>query len=165
MRAMIWSVAVMAAAVLAGPAVAASNIQEVPSPGASKFQDKPFRTDTLDIFLAAKGSRADKLEYMIRMKAGDVVSYTLTVPQADSFYHELHGHTGDKVTFYKKAEGATHHGSVIAPFDGLHGWYLENRTEGPVVARIQLSGFYELIPPGEEGNEVGAEPGAPPFVQ
>ena len=53
------------------------------------------------------------------------------------------------MTFYKKAGGAAHHGSLAAPFDGIHGWYYENRTARPVTVRLKLSGYYELIPPAK----------------
>ena len=169
MSARLRRAALLAGAVLAFAPFAAQSaeMQEVTFPGASKFQEAPFRTDTIDIFLGPKDSRADKLEYMIKMKEGGVLSYTLISPQSadEELYQEMHGHDPTRVTFYKKATGATHHGSVVAPFDGVHGWYLENRAANPVIVRISMSGFYELIEPGESGNEIGAEPGVPPFVQ
>jgi len=148
-------------------AASAAEIQEVTFEGASKFQDAQFRTDTVDIFLGPKDSRADKLEYMIKMKEGGVLSYAVISPQAEEqdLYQEMHGHDATRVTFYKKASGNTHHGSVVAPFEGIHGWYFENRAANPLIVRIRMSGFYELIEPGESGNEVGFEPGVPPFVQ
>ena len=68
-------------------------------------------------------------------------------PAGSDVWHEFHGHTPQTVTFYKKAAGVTHHGSLTAPFDGIHGWYFENRSKAPVTVRLRLSGFYEIIPP------------------
>jgi hypothetical protein len=31
---------------------------------------------------------------------------------------------------------------LTAPFDGVHGWYLQNQSDHPVVVRLQLAGFY-----------------------
>jgi hypothetical protein len=62
------------------------------------------------------------------------------------------------VATYKKATGTSQNGALTAPFDGIHGWYFQNQSINPVVVRVKISGFYELIPPGEAGNEakVGA---------
>ena len=169
MRANFRAAALLAGAALAltGLSASAADYQEVTVEGASRFQETPFRTDTVDIFLGPKDSRADKLEYMIKMKTGGVLSYSVISPQAadEELYQEMHGHDPTRVTFYKKATGNTHHGSVVAPFDGVHGWYFENRATNPIIVRISMSGFYELIEPGDTGNEIGAEPGVPAFVQ
>jgi hypothetical protein len=37
----------------------------------------------------------------------------------------------------------------------VHGWYLQNQSVNPVTVKLRVSGFYELIPPGETGNEAG----------
>ncbi len=59
------------------------------------------------------------------------------------------------VATYKQATGAHANGALTAPFDGVHGWYLQNQSEGAVVVKIRLSGFYELIECCEVGNEAG----------
>ncbi len=41
---------------------------------------------------------------------------------------------------------------MVAPFDGIHGFYLQNQSEKPVQVRLRIAGFYDLIPPGQEGN-------------
>jgi hypothetical protein len=116
-----------------------------------------FRTDVIDVPI--KGNNG-QLEYMIRMKAGDTVVYSWEVPgigDAQSFYTEFHGHTeaapgqpGD-LMFYEKAAGAKANGSLIAPWQGIHGWYWQNKSEAPVMVRLRLAGFYELIP-GQAGQ-------------
>jgi hypothetical protein len=40
----------------------------------------------------------------------------------------------------------------------VHGWYLQNQSVKPVVVTLEVSGFYELVPPGESGNMAGIEP-------
>ena len=50
---------------------------------------------------------------------------------------EFHGHTDrapgttGTLIFYRKATGGTENGSLVAPFDGIHGWYLKNDTDRP----------------------------------
>ncbi|HEY8571916.1 hypothetical protein [Phenylobacterium sp.] len=138
-----------AAALGAGASLAQAPVpppkhREVASPGAARDAAAAFRTDTAEVRLAARGAKGDKLEYMVRMKAGDTLTYAWDAPGAGEFWHEFHGHTPDTVTFYKKAAGAKHSGVLVAPFDGVHGWYFENRTAKPVVVRLRMGGFYAL---------------------
>ena len=125
-----------------------------------------FRTDTIEIPLTGGDDRrrGNELEYKVRTKKGATVIYSWTVEgitNPEEFYTEFHGHTlaenaeAMTVAFYKKATGSTANGTLIAPFDGVHGWYLQNQSVGPVVVRLKVSGFYELIPCCEAGNEAG----------
>jgi hypothetical protein len=65
-------------------------------------------------------------------------------------YAESRGRTepvngaGD-LMFYRKATGATERGVLTAPFTGIHGWYLRNDGELPIVVRLKVAGFYELL--------------------
>jgi hypothetical protein len=52
--------------------------------------------------------------------------------------------------FYEKASGSKASGSLIAPWQGIHGWFWQNKSEAPVVVRLRMAGFYELIP-GQAG--------------
>jgi len=119
----------------------------------SRFYDKGgYRTDTIEIRIP--GYDGD-LEYKIKMKAGDTVVYSWMVPEIENpefFYTEFHGHTEPapgqvgQVMFYRKATGSSAQGWLQAPFEGIHGWYLQNQSTKPVVVRLQLAGFYEIIP-------------------
>lgn len=132
----------------------------------AQFHDDAARSDVVEIPLgcAGCGSGPYALEYKFRMKKGQVLIYDweavgLTNP-ADLEY-DFHGHTltvsGQEMTVatHRKAKGASGHGSLVAPFDGIQGWYFDNASPSPVVIRIRVHGFYELVPPGEEGNEMG----------
>ncbi len=55
----------------------------------------------------------------------------------------------------KQAFGLRAQGALTAPFDGIQGWQFSNSSEKPVVVRLKASGFYELVPAGEEGNLAG----------
>jgi hypothetical protein len=122
-----------------------------------------FRTDTIEIPLRTdtdpKGG--DELEYKVRMAKDATLVFEWSVadiPNPEEFYTEFHGHTTTPgvemtVAFYKKATGTSANGSLTAPFDGIHGWYFQNQSVNPVVVRVKLAGFYELIQPGEPGNE------------
>jgi hypothetical protein len=154
---------VVLAALLVPARVAAAQYIEVPptpAPGSGVVhKDHPagFRTDTVDIRLPGKDA---ELEYMIQVKAGDTVVYSWEAPNLvnpDLLYTEFHGHTEaapgrpGTVTFYRKAAGAKAQGTLIAPFDGIHGWYIQNQSAAPVTLRLQMAGFYELVP-GQRTN-------------
>jgi len=124
-----------------------------------------FRSDTIEIPLRPDGSRqgGDQLEYKVRMKKDATLIYQWSVadiPVPTEFYYDFHGHTltdGKEMTVatYKKDTGTGATGALTAPFDGVHGWYFQNQSLNHVVVRVKISGFYELIAPGETGNEAG----------
>src|SRR5229473_7875863 len=131
-----------------------------------------FRTDVIEIPLRAGGdsTRGDELEYKVQMKKDATFIYEWNVseiPKPDEFYFDFHGHTlaaGKAMTVatYKQATGTSANGALTAPFGGVHGWFFQNQSANPVVVRVKISGFYELIPPGETGNEAGIIAKAPP---
>jgi hypothetical protein len=132
-----------------------------------------YRTDFVDIPLQAggTGNGTDELEYKVRMKAGGTLVYSWSVPSvasADELYFDFHGEAPASepgaegtVVEYLQATGTRSSGALVAPLDGVHGWYLQNQTEHPVVVHLKLSGFYDLVPPGEYGNERGIEANVP----
>ena len=127
------------------------------------------RSDSFDIPLAPGGDAkaGDELEFKVHMKAGAKLTYAwhvegLNDPKA--FYYDFHseapvpGQKEPKVAEHKKAIGASAKGVLITPFTGIHGWYLQNQSTKPVVVKLKLSGVYDLIPDGQDGNERGIEP-------
>lgn len=128
--------------------------------------DIPFRTDVVEIplgdFLA--GADRSELEYKVRMRKDATLAYAWEVVGAADprdFHYDQHGHTvpapGQPMTVatYRQAFGLKQQGALTAPFDGIQGWQFSNSSEAPVVVRLRLSGFYELIPSGQPGNEAG----------
>jgi len=128
--------------------------------------DIPFRTDVVEIPLGDFMAGADRseLEYKVRMRKDATLTYAWEVIGAADprdFHFDQHGHTTPKpgeamtVSTYRQAFGVKQQGALTAPFDGIHGWQFSNSSEKPVVVRVKLAGFYELIPSGQPGNEAG----------
>ena len=128
--------------------------------------DIPFRSDVVEIplgdFLA--GADRSELEYKVRMKKDATLIYAWEVvgtTEPRDFHFDQHGHTTPRpgeemsVATYKQAFGLKQQGALTAPFDGIQGWQFSNSSERPVVVRLRLAGFYELIPAGQPGNEAG----------
>lgn len=144
--------------------------------------EMPFRTDTIEIPLrdGDDRTRGNELEYKVRMKKDATLIYEWSVADIanpEEFYYDFHGHTtveGQEMTVatYKQATGTSARGALTAPFEGVHGWFLQNQSAKAVVVKVKLSGFYELIEPGDVGNEGGifanvpaAEAFGPPLPQ
>jgi hypothetical protein len=117
---------------------------------AAPFYAAGYRSDSIEIPLRF----GQELEYKVAMQRGAALVYAwqLQARPADRVYFEFHGETqppaAPLVQSYLKQDGATQsQGALEAPFDGIHGWYLMNDSDGPVVVRLQLAGFYQLLPP------------------
>jgi len=139
--------------------------------------DVPLRTDTIEIPLSGflGGASNSELEYKVRMKPGATFIYEWSVAGAErdnDFHYDFHGHTTPvkgadgkaedmTVATYKQAYGLKAEGSLTAPFDGIQGWQFSNSGDKPVVVTLKLTGFYDLIPAGEEGNLAGVVANVP----
>ena len=115
----------------------------------ARFYPVAFRTDTVDIPLSAAGDDTDDLEWKVRMHSGGTLVYSWSVDAPpEEFYSDMHGESAPapevKVVTYRKGAGIASNGAIVAPFDGIHGWYLQNQAERPVVVHLKLSGFYEM---------------------
>lgn len=126
----------------------------------------PFRSDVVEIPLGGflDGVERSELEYKVKMAKDATLIYAWEVvgaADARDFHFDQHGHTTPKpgqpmtVATYRQAFGLKQQGALTAPFDGIQGWQFSNSAEKPVVVRLRLSGFYELIPSGQPGNEAG----------
>jgi len=125
-----------------------------------------LRSDTIEIPLTdfLGGAKGSELEYKVRMKKDATVIYQWEVIGAErenDFHYDFHGHTtpapGEEMTVasYKQAYGLHQQGALTAPFDGIQGWQFSNSGDKPLVVRLKVTGFYDLVPAGEEGNLAG----------
>lgn len=154
---------------LAGPktvklqTTSGEGVGKVTAAPAARYYPATYRSDVFDIPLGSSetDNEHSEVEYKVRMKAGDSLVYSWTVTgiaNPEEFYSDFHsetpaqGNTPAKVVEYRQATGLSSHGAFTAPIPGVHGWYLQNQAVGPAVVHLKLSGFYELVPPGEYGN-------------
>jgi len=90
-------------------------------------------------------------EFKIAMQAGDTVVYSWTADIADPSLMdvEFHGHTdpvdgeGD-LMFYKVHNDRRESGTLTAPFTGIHGWWLNNRSDRDVTVQLSIAGFFTV---------------------
>jgi hypothetical protein len=144
------TIAVIASLAFGGIAMSQVNWNEKPlADGVFREYQADYRNDVIEIPLDALG----ELEYKLGLNEGDSIVYqwdAAGLEKPELLYAEFHGHTepvnnvGD-LMFYRKANGATERGVLTAPFTGIHGWYLKNEAEKPIVVRLKVAGFYELL--------------------
>ena len=132
--------------------VASSQVEwnELPlADGVFREYSADYRADVIEIPLEPFG----ELEYKLGLNEGDSIVYqwdAVDLKDPEMLYAEFHGHTppvnnaGD-LMFYRKATGGTERGTLVAPFTGIHGWYLRNDAEEAIVVRLKVAGFYELL--------------------
>jgi hypothetical protein len=122
-------------------------------------------THTVDIPLGPQDWPEAALEYKVNMLPGQSILYrwqALTLdgqPITTPVEYDQHGHDvveegqSETVVDFRKGEALSDQGSLAAPMAGIYGWYFRNHSDDPVIIRLEVEGYYTLIPPGEPGNE------------
>ena len=96
------------------------------------------------------------VEWKYEVKEGSVLLYAWSA--AEDVLFELHGHPNAYLD-----EGAMAHdsgrenqqaGTFVAPFDGVHGWYWENRNPFPITLTLKASGYFDLGIEYRESNSM-----------
>ena len=122
-----------------------SRMAQAPAPiantTAAHSYDKAFRSDEVDLSLIP----GDSYEYKVHMKEGETLlfNWKSDAPLEYDFHGESDKEPG-KATSYKAGNAAELNGSLIAPVQGIHGWYWKNNTTKSVAIHIKMAGIYEL---------------------
>ena len=118
-------------------------------PETARFYATPVKSNVIEIPLELDG----ELEYKVRMKAGETLVYSWSVDNGTAYY-DFHAESepdGADLRYKEEQDGLPgEHGSLVAPFDGIHGWYWLNLEDHPIVITLRVSGFYELRPREEQ---------------
>jgi len=107
----------------------------------------PIREDQTEVIVpAGKG-----IEFKINVLKYGTVKYEWTTQNRELLYFDFHGEVKQKVktkqTYYDSytiANANNMAGSMLAPFEGSHGWYFKNNTEQDIVVNLKLKGQYTL---------------------
>ncbi len=122
--------------------------EPVPLPNTSIHQlgEATPRTDTIEVTIDAES----ETEIKTLLRQSQVITYSWTTDQG-TIYADFHGHDpalGNEfwVRYLEDQEGSSgHSGSLVAPFDGEHGWYWLNYNEYPVTVTLTVTGFHDEI--------------------
>jgi hypothetical protein len=118
----------------------------LPNPAVHQVEERPIQTRTLTLTL----EEGQQTEIKTVLKASKVIVYHWET-DGGLVYTDLHGHdpaAGQEffVRYREDQEGATQAtGSLVAPFDGEHGWYWLNIHDGPVKITLTVIGFFDDI--------------------
>jgi hypothetical protein len=103
-------------------------------------QSAIYRTDTQTFVIPPSGF----VEYKYRLEAGQAMlySWSATDPVRSEMHSEPHTERGT-AQFFEVVESTTaRHGSYVAPFSGIHGWYWLNQNADTVRLTIHSAGHY-----------------------
>ena len=107
-----------------------------------------FRKETLTINL----DLGEEVEYKAIMRQGDAIVYSWKV-NGGVVYTDFHADPGEDAEGYpegyfiryRESETGSSSGSIVAPFDGNHGWYWLNIQDNAIEITLQIHGFYESV--------------------
>jgi hypothetical protein len=124
---------------------AAAQAPDIPTAPAGVARDyaTPPRANVIEIPLDRDG----EVEYKVRMKEGETIVYSWSVDNGKAYYdfHAASEPDNRDLRYKEEQDGASSvHGSLVAPFNGIHGWYWLNLEDHPIVITLRVSGFYEL---------------------
>jgi hypothetical protein len=133
-------------------------------PGVLSPQPQAFREDSVEFVLGP----FESVEYKYRLEMGATMVYSWQSTGALTF--DMHSEPENAPEGYaesfEKAEAEASHGTYIAPFSGIHGWFWENRGQRDVTVTLTTAGFYtgaiEFRDGGEYEREVPARYGRRP---
>lgn len=116
------------------PAVSGANLLTYPS---------PYKTETLEIKLELDA----RVEYKAILDEGVLLLYSW---EADGeVYYDFHAHQAegnpDFWTRYAEGESTSDNGSIVAPYQGQHGWFWLNLADGPTTIKLTVAGYYDEI--------------------
>lgn len=107
-------------------------------------RDAAPRSDTLTITLEADAS----VEYKALMQQGDTVAFRWST-DGGQVYYDFHAHDDafgpEFFTRYDEGEGVSRSGSILAAYDGQHGWFWLNLEPEPMTITLDVAGFYDEI--------------------
>ncbi len=134
--------------------VASANAEEIvpesdgiPGEGAALSRsDSSLRKDELTVVVPAY----EGIELKADMKAGQSLVFDWRTADGEALYTDMHGEPpnaaeNEFTTYWKENQQSAGQGTLIARFEGTHGWYWQNNSEEPVTVTVNTSGFYQDI--------------------
>ena len=72
-------------------------------------------------------------------------------------YYDMHAETvgleEEEVQSYEQGNASRRMGSLHAPFNGIHGWFWENRSAQTILLRLYTAGFYQTSTVFRDGGD------------
>ncbi len=110
---------------------------------AVSLRSTPYRRDTLTVTLPpGKGA---EVKAMLKSGDGMVFHWKASGDVALDMHGERIGIKHAWTSYAIEHAQREAAGTFVAPFDGSHGWYWQNRGTEPVTVEIEVSGFQEKL--------------------
>lgn len=105
---------------------------------------RAWRHETLIIEIEGDGA----VEFKALMNQGDSLSFNWSVESGQAYY-DMHAHDAafgeEFFTRYDEGEGVGGSGTIVAAYDGQHGWFWLNLEAGRITITLEVAGFYDEI--------------------
>jgi hypothetical protein len=100
------------------------------------------KTDEMTVMLKP----GESVEIKLEMSKGARVKYEWAT-SGGAVNHDTHGEGASKafISYKKGANVERDAGDLIAEFDGSHGWFWRNRSQGDVTVTLKTNGEYQSI--------------------
>jgi hypothetical protein len=121
-------------------------------------QTAPYRDDRVRFELEP----FESVEYKYRFEKGDamVFSWLSSGEVIFDLHAEPEGAADGFAESFERGRDVGRHGSYIAPFAGIHGWFWENRGMTPVTVELTASGFFTCAIEFRDGYRDRRVPGS-----
>lgn len=119
--------------------------QVMPAASGENFiaRDRGLKTEILEIALDLDAT----VEYKALMQQGDSIAFRWSTD--GEAYYDFHAHDaafGDEFfSRYAEGEGSSSAGTIVAAYDGQHGWFWLNISDAPITITLEVMGFYDEI--------------------
>ena len=88
------------------------------------------------------------VEYKAVMQQGDSIAFRWSTDGGEMYY-DFHAHDEafgpEFFTRYDEGEGTERSGTIVAAYDGQHGWFWLNLEAEPTTITLEVSGFYDEV--------------------
>lgn len=103
-------------------------------------EDAPHRDDYVEFTLAP----FESIEYKYDLSAGQamVFSWSAEGEVVFDFHSEETGTDPEDAVTFSIGRSSAEHGTYVAPYDGIHGWFWENRGSQEVVVKLRTTGYF-----------------------
>ena len=121
--------------------------QPVPLPNPLVHQEEMQSAEKRQMQITIPPEKSTEIKMVLR--TGKMVIYSWRVDHGD-VYADFHGHNpsvNDKfwVRYKEDQEGSSGSGTLVAPFEGEHGWYFLNYNGFPVTITLDLQGYFDKV--------------------
>ena len=108
--------------------------------GALSAEEVHYKTDEVYFLLEP----FESIEYKYTLAQGQSMVFSWDAPGevVFDFHSEEEGTDPEDAVSFEISKAEERHGTFVAPFSGIHGWFWENRGPDAVEVRLRTTGFY-----------------------